>query len=52
MRVGFYGLTIMAMYLIWVPPERMEAVLLALRGRLTASRVGGSPEISASPSSG
>jgi Vitamin K-dependent gamma-carboxylase len=51
MRVGFYGLTIMAMYLIWVPPERIEAVLLALRGRLAGSRVGTSPEVSASPSS-
>ncbi len=44
-RVGFYGLAIMSMYLIWVPPERMEAVLFALRRRLSGSRVGTSPEV-------
>jgi len=43
-RVGFYGLAIMSMYLIWVPPERMDALLLSLRGRLSRSRVGASPE--------
>jgi hypothetical protein len=43
-RVGFYGLAIMSMYLIWVPPERMDALLLALRRRLSRSRVGASPE--------
>jgi hypothetical protein len=32
-RVGFFGLSILSMYLLWVPPERMEAVLLALRRR-------------------
>ncbi len=42
-RVGFYGLTIMALYLVWVPPERMEAVLFALRRWLSRSRVA-SPE--------
>jgi hypothetical protein len=39
-RVGFYGLTIMSLYLIWVPPERMEAILFALRGRLSRSEAG------------
>jgi hypothetical protein len=34
-RVGFFGLSITSMYLLWVPPERMEAVLLALRRRLS-----------------
>ncbi len=34
-RVGFFGLSILSMYLLWVPPERMEAVLLALRRRLS-----------------
>ena len=34
-RVGFFGLAITSMYLLWVPPERMEAVLLALRRRLS-----------------
>ena len=38
-RVGFYGLAIMSMYLIWVPPERMDALLLSLRRRLSRSRV-------------
>ena len=36
-RVGFFGLSIMSMYLLWVPPERMEALLLALRRRLSRS---------------
>ena len=44
-RVGFYGLTIMSMYLIWISPERMEAVLLALRRRLSGSPVGARPEV-------
>jgi vitamin K-dependent gamma-carboxylase-like protein len=44
-RVGFYGLTIMSLYLIWVPPERMEAFLLALRSRLSRSRIGASPGV-------
>lgn len=34
-RVGFFGLAIMSMYLLWVPPARVEAVLLALRRRLS-----------------
>jgi hypothetical protein len=34
-RVGFFGLAITSMYLLWVPPQRMEAVLLALRQRLS-----------------
>ena len=34
-RVGFFGLSILSMYLLWVPPERAEAVLLALRRRLS-----------------
>ena len=34
-RVGFFGLSILSMYVLWVPPERMEAVLLALRRRLS-----------------
>ena len=34
-RVGFLGLAIMSMYLLWVPPARVEAVLLALRRRLS-----------------
>lgn len=41
-RVGFYGLAIMSMYLIWVPPERMEAVLLSLRERFSRSPIGAS----------
>jgi hypothetical protein len=43
-RVGFYGLAIMSMYLIWVPPERMDALLLSLRRRLSRSRVRATPE--------
>jgi Vitamin K-dependent gamma-carboxylase len=34
-RVGFFGVSILSMYLLWVPPERMEAVLLALRRRIS-----------------
>ncbi|HEY7422217.1 MAG TPA: HTTM domain-containing protein [Gaiellaceae bacterium] len=34
-RVGFFGLSIMSMYLLWVPPERVEGILLALRRRLS-----------------
>lgn len=44
-RVGFYGLAIMSMYLIWVPPERMDALLVSLRRRLSRSRAGASPEL-------
>jgi hypothetical protein len=51
-RVGFYGLTIMSLYLIWVPPERMEAVLFALRSRLSRSRIGASPEVAPGTASG
>ncbi len=36
-RVGFFGLSILSMYLLWVPPERMEALLLALQRRLSRS---------------
>lgn len=34
-RVGFFGLSILSMYLLWVPSERVEAVLLALRRRVS-----------------
>jgi hypothetical protein len=34
-RVGFFGVSILSMYLLWVPPERMEAVLLGLRRRIS-----------------
>jgi hypothetical protein len=32
-RVGFYGLAILSLYLIWLPPARAEAVLLWFRDR-------------------
>jgi Vitamin K-dependent gamma-carboxylase len=48
-RVGFFGLSILSMYLLWVPPERMEAVLLALRRRFSRSRA---PAPAAAPSAG
>jgi Vitamin K-dependent gamma-carboxylase len=38
-RVGFYGLAIMAMYLLWVPSARLEAAALAVRRPLERSRV-------------
>jgi Vitamin K-dependent gamma-carboxylase len=44
-RVGFYGLAITSMYLLWVPPERMEAVLLAVGRRLARSPAGAAPEV-------
>jgi hypothetical protein len=34
-RVGFFGASILSMYLLWVPPQRMEAVLLALKRRVS-----------------
>jgi hypothetical protein len=45
-RVGFYGLAITSMYLLWVPPARMEAVLLAVRKKLSRSPAVASPELS------
>jgi vitamin K-dependent gamma-carboxylase-like protein len=39
LRVGFYSLTILAIYLAFVPPERVSAWLLALRERLRRSRI-------------
>jgi hypothetical protein len=33
-RVGFFGLSILSMYLLWVPAHRLEAVLLAVRRRV------------------
>jgi len=37
-RVGFFSVAVLSMYVLWVPPERMEAVVLALRRRLSRSR--------------
>jgi hypothetical protein len=34
-RVGFFSVSILSMYLLWVPPQRMEAVLLALKRHLS-----------------
>ena len=34
-RVGFFGASILSMYVLWVPPERVEGLLLALRRRLS-----------------
>ena len=34
-RVGFFGVSVLSLYLLWVPAERIEAVLLALRRRLS-----------------
>lgn len=34
-RVGFFGMSILSMYLLWVPAQRMEAALLALQRRLS-----------------
>jgi hypothetical protein len=50
-RVGFYGFAITSMYLIWVPPERMDAILLAVRRRLARSRVGRTPEVASASGS-
>jgi hypothetical protein len=33
--LGFFDLTILSMYLLWLPPERIEAVLLGLERRLS-----------------
>ena len=50
-RVGFYGFAITSMYLIWVPPERMDSILLSLRRRLSRSRAAPSPEAAAASGS-
>ncbi len=49
-RVGFFGLSILSMYLLWVPPARLEAVVLALRRRL--SRTSAAVPAAAAPSAG
>jgi hypothetical protein len=38
-RVGFYGMAITSLYILFVPPARLEAALLALRGRVRAPRL-------------
>jgi Vitamin K-dependent gamma-carboxylase len=48
-RVGFFGLAVTSMYLLWVPPERMESVLLALRRRFSRAPA---PLPAAAPSAG
>jgi hypothetical protein len=40
LRVGFYSLAVLALYLAFVPPERVSAWALWLRGRLQRSRLG------------
>jgi hypothetical protein len=40
LRVGFYSLAVLAVYLAFVPPERVGAWALWLRGRLERSRLG------------
>ena len=49
-RVGFFGLAIVSMYLLWVPPERIEGVLLALR-RLFSRTSATAPATAPSPGS-
>ncbi|HZT94246.1 MAG TPA: HTTM domain-containing protein [Gaiellaceae bacterium] len=49
-RVGFFGFSILSMYLLWVPSERVEAVLLALRRRLSRTPAA-VPVTAASPGS-
>ena len=49
LRVGFYSLAIFASYLAFVPPERARAWLLALRGRLEASRIPALRRLAAAP---
>ena len=44
-RVGFYGLAITSMYLVWIAPERMEALVLAVRKRIERSRTASSPRV-------
>jgi hypothetical protein len=44
-RVGFYGLAITSLYLLFVPPARLEAALLAVRRRIGRARLSASPEI-------
>src|SRR5436305_13788724 len=33
-RVGFYGLAVTSLYILFIPPARLEAALLALRRRV------------------
>lgn len=44
-RVGFYGLAILSLYLIWVPPERVEAIALAVRRRLSRAPAAAAPSV-------
>jgi hypothetical protein len=46
-RVGFYGLAIMAMYLLWLPPARLEAAVLA--ARRAVARIGFGPPADVAP---
>jgi hypothetical protein len=34
-RVGFFGVSVLSLYLLWIPPERVEEAVLALRRRLS-----------------
>ena len=49
-RVGFFGLAIVSMYLLWVPPERIDGVLLSLR-RLFSRTSATAPATAPSPGS-
>ena len=45
-RVGFYGMAITSLYLLFVPPAWLETALLAVRRRLRRPRLKTSPDLS------
>jgi uncharacterized membrane protein YphA (DoxX/SURF4 family) len=51
LRVGFYGMAITSLYILFVPSERLEAALLFVRDWATRLRRGSSPERVAEPAS-
>jgi hypothetical protein len=51
LRVGFYGLAITSLYILFVPSERLEAAVLAVRDWVGRLRRTGSPERAVEPAS-
>ena len=49
LRVGFFSYAMLALYIVWIPPERTAAALLALRDRIGWGRRDLDLEVSESP---
>lgn len=50
LRVGFFSLVVLTLYLVWVPPETMSRRLLAVRARISLERAAHLPRGSLVPS--